>query len=64
MGVARAALLEAPGAQAAATAPNANANEDPDCIYIDCTKCTPTKKRSTLTKKKDSATKHVVKDSI
>jgi hypothetical protein len=65
MGVARAALLEAPGKKAAATASDVNTNKDPGFIYIDRTKCTPTKKRSTPTKKKDSTKKHVLnKDSI
>jgi hypothetical protein len=60
MGVTGAVLLEAPGQKTAA----ATANEDPGFIYIDHTKHTPTKKRSTPTKK-DSSKKCVVnKDSI
>jgi hypothetical protein len=60
MGVARAVLLEAPGPKTAA----ATANEDTDFIYIDHTKCTPTKKRSTTTQKEDSAKKRLVNDLI
>mgnify|MGYP003390063798 CR=1 FL=1 len=60
-GVARAVLLEAPAPK---TATPATANEDPNVIYIDRTKCTPTKKRSNTTQKNDSAKKHVVDDLI
>jgi hypothetical protein len=60
-GVARAVLLEAPAPKTA----TATAKEDPNIIYIDRTKRTPTKKRSsTKTPKKDSAKKCVVEDLI
>jgi hypothetical protein len=60
-GVARAVHLEAPAPKKATPA---TANEDPDAIYIDCTKRTPTKKRSNTTQKNDSAKKCVVDNLI
>ena len=64
--VARAALLEGTVPKAAATVATVPNVEDPDVVYIDRTKRTPTKKRTnTPTKKKDSAKKRVLnKDSI
>jgi hypothetical protein len=60
-GVARAVLLEAPAPKTATS----TANEDPNVIYIDRTKRTPTKKRSsTTTPDKDSAKKRVVDNLI
>ena len=59
-GVAR--VLEAPAPK---TATPATANEeDPNLIYIDRTKRTPTKKRSNTTQKNDSAKKRVVNELI
>jgi hypothetical protein len=62
-GVARAVLLEAvaPKTATATTATaTTTANEDPNLIYIDRTKRTPTKKRSSTMQRKDSAKKHLV----